>query len=115
MQVKPFVPGRRIFKFPWGSTSAIVAALAISGGPADNARAILVSVDSFAVAPEDSIECIWPRASKYPPANASATMPAVSMGNFDLLKNTVTPPLFNREALRGNFAAVDRDGLARYV
>jgi hypothetical protein len=41
MHVKPFVPSRKMATFPCASISTMRADLAISGGPADIARAIL--------------------------------------------------------------------------
>jgi hypothetical protein len=46
MQVMPFVPARRTFVLPRLLVSTTVAARAISGGAADNARAIFICVDS---------------------------------------------------------------------
>src|SRR5215475_2301657 len=46
MQVKPLVPSRTTTIFPCVSVSTIRADLAISGGPADIARAIFTCTDS---------------------------------------------------------------------
>src|ERR1700691_2574201 len=45
--VKSFVPWRRIFILPCASTSATVASFVTLGGPADSARAILLTIVSF--------------------------------------------------------------------